>query len=116
MARELLVRSATLHCGHHGAVKHEARHTWIRIEGEPMLVRPDLESVTISACPNTIPGTSVRCSATLPVQARSESQWVTIQGDPVALSSTWGFTVCMPALASRWTVTTTGQHLVREDP
>ncbi|MBK8978603.1 MAG: hypothetical protein IPM29_22125 [Planctomycetes bacterium] len=105
-----------MHCGHRGLVKAQARHRFVRIAEHPVLVRPDVEGVAIDGCPNTIPPNTVKCSATLPVQGRTESHWIFVAGDPVCLSSVWGFAVCQPPLASQYRVTATGQDFVTEDP
>jgi hypothetical protein len=116
MPRALLVARARLHCAHHGQVSPASSHPWIRIDQSAVLVRQDVEGVAIDGCPNTIPPNTVKCSRTIAVLNRSESHWLYIGGQPIALSSVVGSVVCQPPLSAQFRVTSAGQAFVREDP
>ena len=111
---KFVVEAASLECGHAGRVQHVASNSWIRITESPLMVRSDVEDVSIAGCPNTNPGQSVCCSKTLRVQGQSHSKWISIEGDPVCIQSVWGFTECQPKLSSTYFIASPGQQLVTE--
>ena len=118
MARELATSQAFITCTHAmGIVRFEASQQFVRISGAAILVDPDTVSKKIVGCANTIPGATVACSTSLPLQ-RGRSSLTFIGGRPVLLSDLEGFTVCQPPLSASYSVQAgrVGQALVRENP
>jgi hypothetical protein len=118
MARAFVTDNAFLLCTHkQGQVKFQASQDYVRIEDRLVLVDPDTVGKGISGCKMTIPGATVACSATLPLD-RGPSPFVFIDHKPVLLEDLSGLTVCIPPGSARYTVHAgqNGQGLVWHEP
>ncbi len=102
---------AVLRCGHDGLVDNRPSQDWVRIHGRSVLVHPDPEGRSISACPNV--GANLKpCKKTLAVRS-GYSALVRIDGHAVALETVRGYTDGVPPMAVDYTVRDPGQHLVQ---
>jgi hypothetical protein len=102
-----------LQCGHLGRVGLTASQYWVRIGGQPVLVRADPEGRPISGCPNI--GPSIKpCATTLAVKS-GYSTWVRVDGRPVVLDSVRGLTEGTPPGVVEYHATSAGQTLVSEE-
>jgi hypothetical protein len=110
----LLVKDGVLRCGHDGRVENVPSQHWVRINGSEVLVEPDPQGRSITACPNI--GASIKpCTSTLVVR-EGYSPFVSIDGRPVCLETVVGYTDGTPPGVVEYTVRNPGQSLVRTTP
>ena len=103
-----------MQCAHLGKVELTAAQTWVRVEGQPVLVRADPVGRPISGCPNIGP-TIKQCLTTLEVRS-GYSPWIQVDGRPVVLDTVTGLTDGTPPGVVKYLVTAPGQTLVTEEP
>lgn len=104
--------AGTVVCAHDtGRVSLAASQLWVRIEGQPVLVRGDLQDRPIGRC-SFFTGTNKPCTKTLREQ-KAWSAFVTIDGVPICLDTTWGMTDAGPGVW-RYDVQSAGQGFVSD--
>lgn len=102
----------TVVCAHvSGRVSLKASQTWVRISGEPVLVKGDLKGLDIGGCP-FFTGTNKPCTKTLAEQ-KDWSGFISIDGIPICLDATWGMTNAGPGVW-RYNVQDAGQGFVSQ--
>ncbi len=107
-----LTLNAKLFCDHMGFVANAASQNWLRIDGVPVLVRPDPVGRPIAGCPNA--GVGIKpCTATLKV-GQGYSDWIRIDSQAICLDQVEGKTDGTPPLTVNYTVHDSGQHWVSE--
>ncbi len=107
-----LTQNARLFCDHMGAVANLPSQTWVRIDGIPVLRKPDPVGRPIAGCPNA--GVGIKpCTATLKVD-QGYSSFVRIDGKPVCLTPIEGKTDGTPPLTVEYSVQSSGQSWVQE--
>ena len=106
----ILVKEATLRCGHDGKVENVPSQEWVRVKGSPVLVDNDPQGRDISMCPHI--GINIKpCRKTLPV-SKGYSTFIRIGGKAVCLDTVEGFTDGTPPGAVKYNVRRPGQTLV----
>lgn len=109
---DVLTEKAGLTCAHGGRVGLAASQDLVRIEGVPVLVRPDLTGRPITACPHATPSTPP-CFQTVSVdEAASYSGFVFVEGRPLAKESATGRTDWSKLGVVPFSVGTAGQDFV----
>ncbi len=102
-----------LRCAHVGGVVDvSARHRWIRINGSPVLVRPDALGRSITGCP-MVGATTKPCTSTVTVDT-GYSQFVRIDGSAMGLNTLSGFTDGVPPMSVLYSITSNYQSWVSE--
>jgi hypothetical protein len=108
----VLVEQSIVKCAHGGLVDIEPSQDLVRIDGQPMLVEPDLVGRSISACPHATPSTPP-CRNTIGVQdAPTHSSFVRIEGRRLCKDTTVGTTDWSKLGIVPFSVTDPGQTLV----
>lgn len=113
MSRVPLLRSdALMVCTHEiGRVDLVPSQRWVRVQGKPLLVKPDPVGRPIKMCPNLTVVTKP-CTATLRVQ-RGYSSFLSIDGTSICLDTVTGTTDGTGGMFS-YKVNDPGQRLVGE--
>lgn len=104
---------ASIKCGHDGRVVNQPRQTWVRIDGDPVLVDNDPQDRKIAGCPNYGP-TIKPCTKTLRVLT-GYSAWLAVDGNAVVLSHLDGLTDGTVPGTVHYTVRDPGQSHVGAD-
>ncbi|MEM6479802.1 MAG: hypothetical protein AAF841_03985 [Pseudomonadota bacterium] len=109
---EILTDRANVRCAHAvGKVKLLASQRFVRIAGDPVLVRNDTKGRPINGCPPIPP--LKPCLNTI-VEAAGRSDFVTIDGKPVLLDTLSGLTSGDPPGTITYSVRAPGQSFVRQ--
>ncbi len=108
-----LTENAVLVCAHElGRVANTTSQSFVRINNNRVLIKPDPEDRPIAGCPNT--GPSIKpCLKTLKVR-QGYSSFIRINGHSVCLSSVLGLTDGTPPGTVTYKVRSNGQKLVSE--
>ena len=109
-----LTQLAVLVCQHElGIVGIVPTQEFVRIQGQLVLVRPNPEQRPIVGCPNV--GATIKpCTSTLVARA-GYSDFIRIDGKPVALDTVVGLTDGTPPGVVEYKVRHAGQDLVETD-
>jgi hypothetical protein len=109
-----ITEDAKIICKHPvGVVKNVPSQNWLTIAKRRVLVATDPEGRTIDGCNNTIPGSTVKCTATMIAQ-EGYSKWIHVGGKSVVLDTLTGFTTGQPPGLFKYVVVDSGQPFVEE--
>jgi hypothetical protein len=113
MLRPALETSACT-CQHAGRIAMQASQDWVIVDTVPMLVKGDLDRRSISLCQGGAELVGVtRCRMVATVDdAKSHSQFVSIDARPVVLSSACGATDWSLIAVAPWTMNEPGQDWI----
>ena len=110
---ELMVERAVVNCDHQtGLIPQKASQRFVRIDGSPVLVKPDPLGRSIGGCPN-VAVTNKPCLKTVTVKA-GYSSWIRIGSHPVCLDTVTGLTDGTPPGTVTYNVRDCGQHFVTD--
>lgn len=110
-----LTDAADVRCTHKlGRSSQRATQSWVRIDGRPVLVRPDPVDRPIGGCPNI--GVSIKPCTTALAMSRGWSAFIRIDGCSVLRSDLTGYTDGTPPGQVRYEVLDAAQALVGEQP
>jgi hypothetical protein len=109
----LVTAGASIRCDHGGQVVPVPSHSWITVQGRPLLVGSDLHGAPIVGCPNYGP-TAKPCLRTLVVTA-GRSMWIRVDGVPVVALDAQGLTDGTPPGVVRFRVHDPGQRFLTAD-
>lgn len=108
-----LTIDARLACDHGGKVANKPSQNYVFVEKKLFLVATDPEGRSISGCPNINPVMGMRpCKTSLKVKT-GYSEFVSISGHRVALSTVEGLTDGTPPGLVNYKVLSPGQALVQ---
>ncbi|WP_208348324.1 hypothetical protein [Pseudaestuariivita rosea] len=108
----LITKKANIRCAHQlGKVELKATQRFVRIQGQPILVKHDTQGCKIDGCPPIPP--LKPCLVTLN-EVVGHSDFIRIGGRPVSLNLLQGLTSGDPPGTVPYTVHAAGQSLVRQ--
>jgi hypothetical protein len=110
----LLVETALLTCDHAGRVDPQPSQRLVFVNDRRVLVKPDVEAKSITACPIPLGPGSKPCTNTLPLR-KGYSRFVFIQDIPVCREDARGYTDGVPPGGVDYFVVQPAQRLTAEE-